>query len=89
MATVDGASEHANVESEIEYPLTPPLSDDAESRPVSPDEDTQRRIQVTTINLTENPDAGRRRKSGGKNGVRRRRSQRECHFCLHSVLDHS
>ncbi len=77
VAPVDSSSGCANVESEIEYPLTPPLSDDAESRPVSPDENSQHRAEVTTINLTENLQAGKRRRVSGRNGVKRRRSQRE------------
>lgn len=74
-------SESTNVESEIEYPLTPPLSDDAESRPVSPDEDTPYRASVVTMNLAENVHDGKRKKSSGRNGVKRRRSQRELPKC--------
>lgn len=77
VAPMNGPSGCANVESEIEYPLTPPLSDDAESRPVSPDENTQYRAEVTTINLTENLQIEKRRRVSGRNGVKRRRSQRK------------
>lgn len=39
-----------DTDSEVEYPLTPPLSDVSESRPISPDHDCQ--LGVVTIQVS-------------------------------------
>ncbi|KAI0375075.1 hypothetical protein BV20DRAFT_933788 [Pilatotrama ljubarskyi] len=58
------------VECDIQYPPTPPPSDDAESRPLSPHSDSAMpKLSVTTIHFPVNPSKARKR----MNGLKRRR----------------
>ncbi|PCH33694.1 hypothetical protein WOLCODRAFT_160272 [Wolfiporia cocos MD-104 SS10] len=81
----DTTSTDSASDSEIEYPLTPPPSDDSDSRPLSPN-DKWHKLSVTTIELTSKK---QRKSSVSKNGVRRRRTSRRDSttppFTLHIV----
>ena len=63
-------------ESEVDYPLTPPLSDDAGSRPLSPQGDVRevpQKLHVTTLQLlhTDSWLETSKRRHGGKTLTRR------------------
>ena len=72
--------EYCTSESEIEYPLTPPLSDDAGSRPSSRQSDVREippKLHVTTLQLlqTDNwTELSRTRRRSGSKGLTRRHS---------------
>jgi dehydrodolichyl diphosphate syntase complex subunit NUS1 len=59
--------------SEVEYPLTPPLSDTSESRPLSPDYDGQ--LGVVTIRVTDLLASKSCRPSRQRNVLKRRRRE--------------
>jgi len=64
-------------DSDIEFPLTPPPSDDSDSRPISPDSDYYRHnFSVATIKFTDG-EKGQRRAQGSRTAVRHRRSARK------------
>jgi len=65
------------VESEVEYPLTPPLSDDSDSRPLSPNEVILPKTHVSTIILSERKEGTKRRRSNSWNVLKRRRPQKK------------
>lgn len=58
--------------SDIEYPLTPPLSDCSDSRPLSPEDRFQKNTSVITVCLPEVI-----RKKTSRYGLKKRRSERE------------
>ncbi|KDQ63601.1 hypothetical protein JAAARDRAFT_29624 [Jaapia argillacea MUCL 33604] len=61
-------------ESELEYPLTPPLSDEADSRPVSPEYEARDvNLAVTTVCL---PDPQRLKTAPKKSSVKRRNQKK-------------
>lgn len=59
--------------SEVEYPLTPPLSDTSESRPLSPDYDGQ--LGVATIRVADLPASKLCRPRRQRNVLKRRRRE--------------
>jgi dehydrodolichyl diphosphate syntase complex subunit NUS1 len=61
-----------DTESEMEYPLTPPLSDTSESRPLSPDYDD--RLGMITMQVSE-LQAPKSRKPGRQRNVLKRRKR--------------
>lgn len=78
--------EYCSSESEIDYPLTPPLSDDAGSRPSSRQSDVHEippKLHVTTLQLlrTDNWTELSRRRSGSKS-LSRRHSHRTSYIAL-------
>ncbi|KZT72837.1 hypothetical protein DAEQUDRAFT_754878 [Daedalea quercina L-15889] len=68
-------STDSDVETEIEYPLTPPSSDDSDSRPLSPDSEvTPFKLNVTSVHISGHAGKSRRRSLGVKFTTRRRRA---------------
>ncbi|KAJ3557736.1 hypothetical protein NM688_g1307 [Phlebia brevispora] len=76
-------------ESDIDYPLTPPLSDDSGSRPLSPQRDTPPKLHVTSLCLgrLESPaQATRRRRSLTKRHPHHKNdTTQEEPFCFHVI----
>lgn len=72
-------------ESEIDYPLTPPLSDDSGSRPLSPQREVPLKLHVTTLKLS-NLDGSLQSTKKRHNGrtLSRRHPHRECHSACRS-----
>ncbi|KAI0778261.1 hypothetical protein BD413DRAFT_507990 [Trametes elegans] len=67
--------EESPVECDIRYPLTPPPSDDAESRPLSPHSGISiPKLSVTTIRYPSNTSKPKRRASIGRAAIKRRRA---------------
>lgn len=70
-------SQEDEEESDIEYPLTPPSSDDSESRPISPySDDADHNLKVITIPIPSIPIKVQRKLQNLKAGVRHRRAER-------------
>ncbi|KAI8990507.1 hypothetical protein BD414DRAFT_483866 [Trametes punicea] len=62
------------VECDIQYPLTPPPSDDADSRPLSPHSvSTLPKLNVTTMRFPPKPSQPKRRVSVQRGAIKRRR----------------
>jgi len=80
-------SDESSSESEIEYPLTPPPSDYSESRPISPQHDSQFDMHTVTIHVSNKQTE---RKSRKDSLVRRRNyavshtSKRQLTLCIAS-----
>lgn len=67
-------SNDSDLETELEYPLTPPSSDDSDSRPLSPDSEvTPFKLCVTSMQIPGHAGKARRRLLGVKSTTRRRR----------------
>ncbi|KAH9837211.1 uncharacterized protein C8Q71DRAFT_757185 [Rhodofomes roseus] len=67
-------STDSDLETEIEFPLTPPSSDDSDSRPLSPDSEvTPCKLKVTTVQIPGHAEKGKRKALGVKSTTRRRR----------------
>jgi len=62
-----------DTDSELEYPLTPPLSDTSESRPLSPDYDGH--LGVVTMRVGDFREPKSRERSRQKNVLKRRRGE--------------
>ena len=74
MEEVDESSK----ECDIQYPLTPPPSDDAESRPLSPQSGaTIPKLAVTTLRFPHNPSKPKRKLSVTGAALKRRRMTRQ------------
>ncbi|EMD42111.1 hypothetical protein CERSUDRAFT_79718 [Gelatoporia subvermispora B] len=73
-ASSDDISDGSVTDSGLEFPPTPPESDSSDSRPVSPNQKSQRlQLGVTTLELAGPQDRTRQRLSAGKHTLRRRR----------------
>ncbi|KAH9936999.1 uncharacterized protein B0H18DRAFT_1150097 [Fomitopsis serialis] len=71
-------STDSDLETEIEFPLTPPSSDDSDSRPLSPDSEVSPyKLNVTSVQIPGHAEKGRRKMLGVKSTARRRRATRE------------
>ena len=69
----------SSVECDVPYPLTPPPSDDADSRPLSPHAGPSiPKLSVITMRYPTNPAKSKRRTSVSRTTLRRRRVNREC-----------
>ncbi|KAI0932120.1 hypothetical protein AcW1_000669 [Taiwanofungus camphoratus] len=67
----------SDADSDIEFPPTPPPSDDSDSRPISPDfERIHPNLNVTVIRISECIDKAKKMSNIDKTGVRRRHSTR-------------
>ncbi|KAI0335196.1 hypothetical protein GY45DRAFT_1241152 [Cubamyces sp. BRFM 1775] len=70
--------EESTKECDIQYPLTPPPSDDAESRPLSPQSGASiPKLAVTTLRFPHNPSKPKRRLSVTGAALKRRRMTRQ------------
>lgn len=82
-------SQEDEEESDIEYPLTPPSSDDSESRPISPySDDADHNLKVITIPIPSIPIKVQRKLQNLKAGVRHRRTERKLIYSS-SLIAHS
>ncbi|OBZ79860.1 Dehydrodolichyl diphosphate syntase complex subunit Nus1 [Grifola frondosa] len=74
LALYQNHSEDSDTESEVIFPLTPPSSDDSDSRPLSPQSDILTlKLFVTTIQLSESTARGRKQLNTSRPAVKRRR----------------
>ncbi|KAH9950394.1 hypothetical protein B0H21DRAFT_723256 [Amylocystis lapponica] len=74
---LDASPDESTGSSEIEFPLTPPPSDDSGSRPLSPAAaHSLLKLHVATIRALDKPGKGKQRPNNGKNVVKRRRLSR-------------